>query len=120
MNTPPFLLAAAALLWGSQTGQWALALAGGAALEAPRYFGVRWQLESAEFNRVSDFCSVLLFVLAAYLYFTYGNPRAITLLFQWAPFILLPLALRRPGAARAPSTCRCCSAACGAIRSAGR
>ena len=93
MNTPPFLLAAAALLWGSQTGQWALALAGGAALEAPRYFGVRWQLESAEFNRVSDFCSVLLFVLAAYLYFTYGNPRAITLLFQWAPFILLPLAL---------------------------
>ena len=93
MNTPPFLLAAAALFWGSQTGNWALACASAAFLEAPRYSAARWRLESAEFNRVSDFCSVLLFALAAYLYFTYGNPRAITLLFQWAPLILLPLTL---------------------------
>lgn len=93
VNTPPFLLAAAALFWGSQSGNWALAIAGAALLEAPRYIAVRWQLESAEFNRVSDFCTVLLVVVAVYLYFSFGNPRAITLLFQWLPFILLPLAL---------------------------
>jgi transglutaminase-like putative cysteine protease len=93
VNTPPFLLAAAALFWGSQTGNWALAIASAVLLEAPRYVARRWHLESAEFNRVSDFCSVLLFALAAYLYFTFGNPRAITLLFQWMPLILLPLTL---------------------------
>ena len=93
MNTPAFLLAAAALFWGSQTGNWALAIACAALLEAPRYFDARWHLESAEFNRVSDFCTVLLFAIAAYLYFTFGNPRAITLLFQWLPLIVLPLTL---------------------------
>ena len=93
MNTPAFLLAAAALFWGSQTGNWAIAVASAALLEAPRYFSARWQLESAEFNRVSDFCTVLLVVIAAYLYFSFGNPRAITLLFQWMPLILLPLTL---------------------------
>ena len=93
MNTPAFLLAAAALFWGSQTGNWAIAIASAALLEAPRFFAARWHLESAEFNRVSDFCTVLLVVLAAYLYFTFGNPRAITLLFQWMPLVLLPLTL---------------------------
>ena len=93
MNAPPFLLAAAALFWGSQTGNWAPAITGAVLLEAPRYFSARWHLQSAEFNRVSDFCTVLLVVLAVYLYFTFGNPRAITLLFQWTPLVVLPLAL---------------------------
>lgn len=93
MNTPPFLLAAAALFWGAQTGNWLVAAACAALLEAPRIVARRWQLASAEFNRVSDFCTVLLVAIAVYLYFTFGNPRAITLLFQWMPVILLPLAL---------------------------
>ena len=93
MNTPPFLLAAAALFWGAETGNWLVAAASAALLEAPRYVARRWQLESAEFNRVSDFCTVLLFAIAVYFYVTFGNPRAITLLFQWMPVILLPLAL---------------------------
>ena len=93
MNTPRFLLAAAALFWGAQTGNWFIAAASAAMLEAPRYVARRWQLQAAEFNRVSDFCAVLLFALALYFYFAFGNPRAITLLFQWMPVILLPLAL---------------------------
>jgi len=93
LNTPPFLLAAAALFWGTQTGNWPVAAASAALLEAPRYVVRRWQLESAEFNRVADFCTVLLFAIAAYLYFTFGNPRAVTLLFQWMPVIVLPLVL---------------------------
>ena len=93
MNTPPFLLAAAALFWGAQTGNWLVAAASAALLEAPRYVARRWQLEPADFNRVADFCTVLLFAIAVYLYFTFGNPRAVTLLFQWMPVIVLPLAL---------------------------
>jgi len=93
VNTPPFLLAAAALFWGAQTGNWLVAAASAALLEAPRYVTRRWHLESAEFNRVADFCTVLLLAIAVYLYFTFGNPRAIALLFQWMPVIVLPLAL---------------------------
>ncbi len=93
MNTPPFLLAAAALFWGAQTGNWLVAAASAALLEAPRYVARRWHLETAEFIRVADFCTVLLFAIAVYLYFTFGNPRAVTLLFQWMPVIVLPLAL---------------------------
>jgi hypothetical protein len=93
VNTPAFLLAAAALFWGAQTGNWLVAAASAALLEAPRYVARRWQLASAEFNRVADFCTVLLFALALYLYFSFGNPRAITLLFQWMPVIVLPLVL---------------------------
>ena len=40
-----------------------------------------------------EFGDLLLAVIAAYLYFSFGNPRAITLLFQWLPYILLPLTL---------------------------
>ena len=93
MNTPPFLLAAAALFWGWQTGNWLVAIAAAALLEAPRYVPLRWHLESAQFNRVADFCTVLLFAMAVYFYFTFGNPRAITLLFQWMPIIVAPLVL---------------------------
>ena len=93
MNTPAFLLAAAALFWGWQTDNWLVAIAGAILLEAPRYVARRWNLAPADFNRVSDFCTVLLFAIALYLYFSYGNPRAITLLFQWMPVILAPLAL---------------------------
>ena len=107
MNTPPFLLAAAALFWGYETDNWLVAAASAALLEAPRYIARRWQLESAEFNRVADFCTVLLLAIATYLYFTFGNPRAITLLFQWMPVIVLPLALAQAwSTARAPDGLR--------------
>jgi hypothetical protein len=93
VNTPAFLLAVAALFWGAQTGNWFIAVASAALLEGPRYIARRWKLEAADFNRVSDFCTVLLVAVALYFYFSFGNPRAITLLFQWMPVILLPLVL---------------------------
>ena len=96
LSTPPFLLATAALLWAWQSGGWihaALAALAAALLEGPRYSGKRWIFTLAELYRVSDFCVVLALALGAYLYFSYGNPRAITLLFQWLPLLLLPLPL---------------------------
>lgn len=93
MNTPPFLLAAAALFWGAQTGNWAVATAGAVLLEAPRYVSRRCEFAPADFNRIADFCTVLLIAIAVYLYVTFGNPRAVTLLFQWMPVVVAPLAL---------------------------
>jgi protein-glutamine gamma-glutamyltransferase len=93
VNTPPLLLAAACALWGAQTGQWLIAAAAAAALEAPRVLPLRWNVGQAHFNRLSDFCGVLLAAVAVYLYFAFSNPRALLLLFQWLPVLLLPLAL---------------------------
>jgi hypothetical protein len=94
MSPPPLLLAAAALFWGWQSEQWAVAIAAAALMETPRYFpGTRFALEAKEFNRIADFCVVLIAVLGVVLYLSFGNPRAVTLLFQWLPFALLPLAL---------------------------
>jgi len=92
MNTPAGLLAAACALWGAQTGFWLIAATAAIALEAPRVIALRWNVEQAHFNRLSDFCSVLVVVVGGYLYFTFGNPRALMLLFQWLPLLLLPLA----------------------------
>jgi transglutaminase-like putative cysteine protease len=93
MNTLPGLLAAACALWGAQTGYWPVAIAAAIALEAPRLVALRWNIEQAHFNRLSDFCSALIVAAGIYLYFTYGNPRALMLLFQWMPVLMLPLAL---------------------------
>ena len=93
MNTPPGLLAAACVLWGAQTGYWLIAAVAALALEAPRFIALRWNVAQAHFNRLSDFCSALVVAAGAYLYFTYGNPRALMLLFQWLPLLLAPLAL---------------------------
>jgi transglutaminase-like putative cysteine protease len=93
MATPPGLLAAACVLWATQTGYWLIAACAAVALEAPRLAALRWNIAQAHFNRLSDFCSVLIVATAVYLYVTFGNPRGLMLLFQWLPVLLLPLAL---------------------------
>ncbi len=93
MATPPGVLAAACALWAAQTGQWLIGACAAVALEAPRLVALRWNIAQAHFNRLSDFCSVLIVATAGYLYVTFGNPRALMLLFQWLPVLLLPLAL---------------------------
>ena len=92
MNTPPGLLAAACALWGVQTSNWLIAATAAVLLEAPRVVALRWNIAQAHFNRLSDFCTVLVLAVGGYLYVTYGNTRALMLLFQWLPVLLLPLA----------------------------
>ncbi len=93
MNTPPLLLGAAILFWGWQTGYWLAALPVAAVVEAHRWLALRWEFTAGQLNRVADFCTVLLILLGIYLYFTVGNPRAIILLFEWMPLVMLPLVL---------------------------
>jgi transglutaminase-like putative cysteine protease len=93
MNTLPGLLAGACALWAFQTGYWLVALAAAIALEAPRVVALRWELEQRHFNRLSDLCVVLIASTGVLLYFSYGNPRGLLLVFEWMPLLTLPLAL---------------------------
>lgn len=93
MNTPPFLLGAAALFWGWQTGFWLPAAAAAILLEAPRWSTRRFELELLRQRRIADLCLVLAAMVGVGCYVAYGNPRAIVLLFQWLPLLLLPLGL---------------------------
>ncbi|MBI4204155.1 MAG: transglutaminase domain-containing protein [Betaproteobacteria bacterium] len=93
MKMHPLMLAAAIAFWGWQTGMWIVAAPVAIALVAAWRLPLRWDLAPAQLYRVADFCTVLAVVLGGYLYVTYGNPRAIILLFQWWPLALLPLAL---------------------------
>ena len=59
MKTPPFLLAAALLFWGWQTGFWVEAAIMAAVLESPRFIKARWDLSDDDFARTWIFCTVL-------------------------------------------------------------
>ncbi|MSQ71845.1 MAG: hypothetical protein EXR27_11245 [Betaproteobacteria bacterium] len=91
MTTPPFALAAVIALWAWQSGQWLVAAGALALVEGTRLATRRFHFAEDDFNRVADFCTVIAAVAAVLLYVSYGNPRAITLWFQWLPLMLLPL-----------------------------
>jgi hypothetical protein len=90
---PPLLLVATVLFWGSQTEVWAVAVPVAIVLAVPRILPWRWDLTNAQLFRIADFCTVLVVLLAGYLFVSYGNPRAVVLVFQWLPLAMLPLAL---------------------------
>jgi protein-glutamine gamma-glutamyltransferase len=73
MKTPPFLLFAALLFWGWESG-WLLAGAlMGAALEATRLFRWRLELEDFDFHRIWSLCFLAVLALAGYVFTT--NPE---------------------------------------------
>ena len=89
----PLMLAATIAFWGWQTSQWLAALAAGALVCTSFYVSLRWTLTDAQRYRVADFCTVLALLLGAWMWVTYGNPRAVILFFTWLPLMLLPVAL---------------------------
>ena len=91
MNLPPFLLAAALLFWGWQTGLWPVACLMASMLEGARLLPWRWDLARSDFNRVSDLCTIIFVSLVVYLGATTDAPRVLTLVFQWFPLVVLPL-----------------------------
>ncbi len=97
VTPPPLLLGAALLFWGWQTGFLLLALPLAILIEAARALTWRLELSSTDFHRLTDLCTLLIVVSGVYLFSTTGSsravdgPRAMTLLFQWLPFLLFPL-----------------------------
>ena len=88
---PPLLLGAALAFWGGQTGFLPVGLVMGAVLEARALVRARSDLARADFNRVSDACTVLLVLLGAYQALANDPARAVTGVIQWLPLVLFPL-----------------------------
>ena len=93
MIAPRYLLGAAAILWGWQTGQWAVAIACALALEAPALTTRRVAVMAERQKRIADLALVLTAMVGVGCYIAYGNPRAIVLLFQWLPVLFMPVGL---------------------------
>ncbi|MBI2526301.1 MAG: hypothetical protein HYV93_09990 [Candidatus Rokubacteria bacterium] len=91
MRTPRLLVGAALLFWGWQVGLLLPAVAAALLLEGARLVRWRWELSRGDFNRVSDLSSLVFAGIVVYLGATREAPRALTLLVQWLPLVLLPL-----------------------------
>jgi hypothetical protein len=70
MNPPPFLLLAALLFWGWESGFLMVGLILGLILESDRLLKLRWDFEDQDFRRIWGFCTLLAIALAGYVYMT--------------------------------------------------
>ncbi len=59
VKTPPFLLLAALLFWGWQSGNLLVGTSLGLILESIRFIPVRWELAEEDFRRIWNFCTLL-------------------------------------------------------------
>ena len=68
MKTPPFLLLAALLFWGWESGVFVAGAVMGIVLESARFLKTRWDLAEEDFRRVLTFCTLLALGLAVYTF----------------------------------------------------
>ena len=106
MSLPPLLVGAAALFWGWQSGNLAVAVPVALLLEAPRWVRLRFALEDADYARISDLCTVFFVGTAVILAANRGVAHGVIGAVQWLPAILSPILLaQRLGASdRVPLT----------------
>ncbi len=78
MNTPPFLMSAALLFWGWQTGLLWLAVPAAAVLEASRFVAWRLDLEQDHYDRLWNLSTLLVIGLALYMFFAQGGYAAVS------------------------------------------
>src|SRR5947199_7824328 len=97
VTPPPLLLGAALLFWGWQTGFPCVPLPLAILIEAAPALTWRLALSATDFHCLTDLSTLLIGVSGVYLFSTTGTsravdgPRAMTLLFQWLPFLIFPL-----------------------------
>ncbi|MCI5164571.1 MAG: transglutaminase domain-containing protein [Candidatus Electrothrix sp. GM3_4] len=90
MTLPPFFSGAILLFWGWQTGLILFAFPMACILEGSRYVQTKWDLSQADFNRITDICTILLAGLAVFLLTTDAARVAMKVL-KWLPAICFPL-----------------------------
>ena len=78
MKTPPFLLGAALLFWGWQTGFLAAGAVMAVLLEGARLVKTRWDFSDDDFSRIWTICTVLFLAAAIYAFTDNGGPAGIT------------------------------------------
>lgn len=91
MKLPPFLLGAAILFWGWQTGFWIMAIPLAIIYETAIFTNWRWDLTTANFRQTSHVCTVLLVGVLIYLLISDRSLQLIFSFFQWLPIICAPL-----------------------------
>jgi hypothetical protein len=69
-RTPPFLLLAALLFWGWQSGFLLAGAAMGMVLESARWLKARWEVTEEDFRRIWNFCALLAFALLVFVFTT--------------------------------------------------
>jgi hypothetical protein len=74
--TPPFLLPAALLFWGWQSGFPLAGAVAGLALESARFIPARWDLKEEDFRRIWNFCMLLSLALVVYVFTVTGGSGA--------------------------------------------
>ncbi len=82
MKTPPFLLGAALLFWGWQTGFLAVSAVLALALEAARFIKARWEFSDEDFSRIWLFCSLATLAATVYAFTTNDGPASFRGLLQ--------------------------------------
>ena len=93
MNIPPFLIGAATLFWGIETGNPVLGILLLIVLESVQVVKTRFALNDEDFIKIADLSSLLLIGSVA-LVLLYYEPRSfLRLTASWLPVTLAPLIL---------------------------
>lgn len=88
--SPPFIISASLLFWGWLTQWMAPAVLMAVIVESPRLIQSRWTFSQADFSRISDLCTVTLFVTIVIAIITAPLEPAV-IIFKWLPATLFPL-----------------------------
>jgi len=82
MKPPPFLLGAALLFWGWQTGFLLAGVLMALVLESPLIVKARWEFSDDDFRRLWTFCSLLLLAALVYAFADNRGPADFLGLFE--------------------------------------
>jgi protein-glutamine gamma-glutamyltransferase len=93
MKLPRWLMGAALLFWGWQTGHMTGAVLMAALLEGSHFTKARWVMGDKDLNRICDLCLVLFVAAGMLLYSTEDRMVVIFKFAQWMPICFLPVAL---------------------------
>ena len=92
-KTPFFIIGAALIFWGVQTGHPVAAAALVIAVEGLPRFRFRWQFTDNDFSRFADLSTGLFLVLTAYILLSRRSVYALFEIIQWLPLSLAPIYL---------------------------
>ena len=90
MTPPPFLLGSTLIFWGWQSHLLLFALPMALILEGAAWIDWRWTFSDKDFNRVTDFTSLSLFIATIYILILHSIRDWMTLL-SWFPILFFIL-----------------------------
>lgn len=91
-RAPVLLVPAGLLLWGWQTQQVTFAVLMALLLESARLHLWKLELDNRDFNRITDFTSLVMVLTIVYMFYNYGSPGIFEILSS-LPLVLFPMIL---------------------------